>query len=90
MSHRCAQIVQSVFPGGSTSIPSHFNTLTYTIPPAISTPPPPSKNVACRAGTTTLCRSQLYLPVRDHEFGYTYCREGNSVDEEMNKWLHSH
>jgi hypothetical protein len=27
-------------------------------------------NVAWRAGTATLCRSQLYPPVRDYEFGY--------------------
>jgi hypothetical protein len=27
--------------------------------------------IGWRAGTTILCRSQLYLPVRDYEFGYS-------------------
>jgi hypothetical protein len=29
-----------------------------------------NSGIACRDGTTTLCRSQLYPSVRDYEFGY--------------------
>jgi hypothetical protein len=61
------------------------------------TPPPPrAAYVACmawRAGTTTLCRSQLYFSVRDYEFAYwvlsgSLCLESTSHKELFSVSLH--
>ncbi len=48
---------------------------------------PPGYLLPAGRGTTTLCRSQLYPPFRDYEFGYSFITLFFAVQAATTEWL---